>query len=128
MSECNFLLLCLQFAIHAARVFLSVNLICLLSAIQVPGWPIRLARSHQDLKNGGNRRKMGQRLFTDAEGPVIVLAVHLCGTLSLHAAELFNAHRQSIALALKPCCLPIIRHANRNEVWSLGGHAIDAKV
>ena len=69
--------------------------------LQLDGWPIRLGFSHQDLKKSGNRRRMGQRLFTSAEGPVIILAVHLCGTLSIHATELFNAYPQV------PICLHI---------------------
>ena len=34
---------------------------------------------------------------------------------------------QAVALALKPCCLPIARHAVRNEIWTLGGHRIQAR-
>jgi hypothetical protein len=34
----------------------------------------------------------------------MVLAVHLCGTLSIRAVELFNANPEVVVLALKPCC------------------------
>jgi hypothetical protein len=70
---------------------------------------------------------MTKRLITGANGPVLVLGVHLCGTLSLRAAELFNSNPAVVALSLKPCCLPVAAHAYRKEVWSLGGRNIIAK-
>lgn len=56
-----------------------------------------------------------------------MLAVHLCGTLSIRAVELFNANRGCVGLALKPCCLPVPTHAYRKEEWRLGGHIIRAR-
>ena len=51
-------------------------------------------------------RGLRTRLFERCPGPVLLLAVHLCGTLSLRAVDLFNEHENVKLLALKPCCLP----------------------
>jgi hypothetical protein len=39
-------------------------------------------------------------------GPIILVAIHLCGTLSLKAVELFNNNPRVQYFCLKPCCLP----------------------
>ena len=65
-------------------------------------------------------------IFDRAPGPVAVLAVHLCGTLSLRALDLFNSQPATQFLVLKPCCLPPMLHAVRNETFVVGGHAFDA--
>lgn len=44
---------------------------------------------------------------SDCNGPVMILAIHLCGQLSLRAVELFNMNVKATCLALKPCCLPV---------------------
>jgi len=90
-------------------------------------WPIRLARSSQNLKQGGDRRNMTKRLISPAAGPILLLGVHLCGTLSLRAVELFNANEGITSLSLKPCCLPVPGHSYRKEIWTLGGHRIFAR-
>lgn len=70
-------------------------------------WPIPLVTSKQDIKPPSTLRAMRRVLVERAPGPVIVLAVHLCGTLSLKAIQLFNENPDRIAMiALKPCCLP----------------------
>jgi len=66
-------------------------------------WPIQLVTSKQDLKKGGTMRRMREKIFDRAKGPVLLLAVHLCGTLSLKAVEMFNAQESKVKfLALKP--------------------------
>ena len=89
-------------------------------------WPIPLTTSKQDLKSGTERRKMTKLFFTE-KGPIIIVAIHLCGTLSLRAVELFNNNPEVTFLCLKPCCLPEMVHAKRHEVFKLGGHEFDAK-
>ena len=89
-------------------------------------WPIPLHTSKQDLKAGKSRRKM-QELFFHDQGPIILVAIHLCGTLSLRAVELFNDNPNTKFLCLKPCCLPDMVHAKRHEVFKLGQHKFDAK-
>ena len=92
-------------------------------------WPIPLTTSRQDLKHGNQRRNMEAKFFQN-EGPVILLAVHLCGTLSLKAVQFFNDHPDTIRFfALKPCCLPGMIHAKRHEVFSFGPHhSFDSKL
>ena len=65
-------------------------------------WPIPLHTSKQNLKNRATLRGLKRRLFDRCSGPVLLLAVHLCGTLSLRAVELFNEHPRVRLLALKP--------------------------
>jgi hypothetical protein len=74
-------------------------------------WPIKLNTSKQDLKSSKEMRSMQQRYFTD-KGPIILVAVHLCGTLSLKAVDLFNNNPKTKFFCLKPCCLPGMVHAS----------------
>ncbi|KAL7542301.1 hypothetical protein ACHAWF_009895 [Thalassiosira exigua] len=116
-------------------------------------WPIRLHTSKVDLKKSKEIRSLEQRLFRN-KGPVILVAVHLCGTLSLKAVELFNNNPETRFFCLKPCCLPgeeigqlniPVRyldfvteltepnsagmvHAKRDEIFHLGEHSFDSKV
>ena len=69
-------------------------------------WPIPLHTSKQNMKRSSNKRSMKRIIFDQAPGPVAVLAVHLCGTLSLDGVEMFNDHSNVSFFALKPCCLP----------------------
>lgn len=86
-------------------------------------WPIPLVTSRQNLKQKCTHRSLQKRFFNQAKGPIILLAVHLCGTLSLRAVDMFNQNPDSIAFfALKPCCLPPMVHAQQDEVFALGRH------
>lgn len=73
-------------------------------------WPIPLNTTKVDLKKSKEIKDMERRLFNDAnsndQGPIILLAVHLCGTLSIKAVELFNNNPRTVLFCLKPCCLP----------------------
>lgn len=89
------------------------------------GWPIRLTTSRADLKTRSDRRNLA-RTFLSQGHPVFVLGVHLCGTLSLRALEIFNDAPCCTHLALKPCCLPIMLHARRCEVFEVGNHSFPA--
>jgi hypothetical protein len=92
-------------------------------------WPIPLVTSKRDLKKSRQCQDLSNRYFaangTEDDGsshpnPVIVLAIHLCGTLSIKAIEFFNQHPHSIVLlCLKPCCLPPMVHAKRQEIFVL---------
>mmetsp|Transcript_40743 Transcript_40743/g.84781 ORF Transcript_40743/g.84781 Transcript_40743/m.84781 type:complete len:229 (-) Transcript_40743:19-705(-) len=85
-------------------------------------WPIPLVTSRQDLKQKGTHRTLQKRYFQPNKSRVLLLAVHLCGTLSLRAVELFNQNPETIVfMALKPCCLPPMIHTQRNEVFALEG-------
>ncbi|CAJ1959562.1 unnamed protein product [Cylindrotheca closterium] len=90
-------------------------------------WPIPLNTSKQDLKSASGLRKMEQVYFQD--GPIILVAVHLCGILSIKAVELFNNNPSVRFFVLKPCCLPGMVHAKRDEIFKLGPtHCFDAKL
>mmetsp|Transcript_26833 Transcript_26833/g.61271 ORF Transcript_26833/g.61271 Transcript_26833/m.61271 type:complete len:369 (+) Transcript_26833:237-1343(+) len=89
-------------------------------------WPIRLETAKVDLKAGRELRTLEQR-FLQGRGPVILVAIHLCGTLSLKAVELFNRNSDIKFFCLKPCCLPGMVHAKRNEIFHLGEHSFDSK-
>ena len=90
-------------------------------------WPIHLHTSKQDLKQKCTKRQMKKFIFDRAPGPVLILAVHLCGVLSLRAVEMFNFYPDKVQfLALKPCCLPPMAYANRGDVFEIGGHCFDA--
>ena len=90
-------------------------------------WPVRLVTSCQDLKNKAGMRSFGRRVLDRAPGPVLVLAVHLCGTLSLRAVDLFNGHPKVQFMVLKPCCLPLIGHALQQETFTIGRHSFPAE-
>ena len=89
-------------------------------------WPISLNTSCVNLKKSREIKSMEKRLFSN--GPVILVAVHLCGTLSLKAVELFNNNPKTKFLLLKPCCLPGMVHAKRDEIFQLGSHSFDSKL
>jgi hypothetical protein len=97
-------------------------------------WPVPMHTSKQDIKKGASTlRSMERHLLKRCSGPVLVLAVHLCGTLSLRAIDLYNelSRREGPGrasfLALKPCCLPRMVHAKRNETFVIGSHSFPAK-
>ena len=91
-------------------------------------WPIPMHTSKQDLKQRCTRRQLRRAIFDKCQGPVLILAVHLCGTLSLRAVEMFNDYPEKVKyLALKPCCLPPIVHVKKKQIFSVGGHSFSAK-
>lgn len=90
-------------------------------------WPIPLHTSKQDLKQSCNQRQIKKYIFDRIDGPIIILAVHLCGTLSLKAIDMFNNHDHVQFFALKPCCLPQMVYAQRNDIFKIGRHEFDAK-
>ena len=91
-------------------------------------WPIPIDTSKQNLKSSRQLQQIKKHyLSNESQHPVIILAIHLCGTLSLKAIELFNSNPKSVKfLALKPCCLPGMIHAKRDEVFQIGNHKFDA--
>eukprot|EP00581_Thalassiosira_minuscula_P014983 CAMPEP_0183732218 /NCGR_PEP_ID=MMETSP0737-20130205/37838_1 /TAXON_ID=385413 /ORGANISM="Thalassiosira miniscula, Strain CCMP1093" /LENGTH=404 /DNA_ID=CAMNT_0025965163 /DNA_START=56 /DNA_END=1267 /DNA_ORIENTATION=- len=90
-------------------------------------WPIPLYTSKQDLKQSCNLRQMKKHIFGKTKGPIIVLAIHLCGTLSIKAVEMFNDNDNVKLFALKPCCLPQMVYANRGDIFRIGQHEFDAR-
>jgi len=89
-------------------------------------WPIPLHTSKQDIKQSCNQRQMKKHFFNRTKGPILVLAVHLCGTLSLRAVDFFNNNENVKMFCLKPCCLPGMVHAQRDEIFTIGRHSFPA--
>jgi len=89
-------------------------------------WPIPLHTSKQDLKQSCNQRQMKKHVFDRIEGPILILAVHLCGTLSLKAVDFFNNNENVKMFCLKPCCLPGMVHAKREDTFKIGRHSFPA--
>lgn len=88
--------------------------------IRTPGWPIPLRTRKTNLKKGAEMRQLEKYVVNSASGSVIVVGIHLCGTLAIKAVELFNRRKDKIAMmCLKPCCLPGRIHAAREESWSV---------
>jgi hypothetical protein len=104
-------------------------------------WPTPLQCFKVDLKKISAVENFRARVVAQAPGPVITVAVHLCGVLSLRAVQLFNDSPSMTMLALKPCCLPplyyVTHHAPKSGLpvinWSIrkpcvgGVHSIPAK-
>mmetsp|Transcript_18922 Transcript_18922/g.39860 ORF Transcript_18922/g.39860 Transcript_18922/m.39860 type:complete len:357 (+) Transcript_18922:46-1116(+) len=90
-------------------------------------WPIRLNTCKVNLKKSKEIHNLEKRIF-QTKGPIILVAVHLCGTLSLKAVELFNNNPETRFFCLKPCCLPGMVHAKRDEIFHLGEHSFDSKL
>jgi hypothetical protein len=82
-------------------------------------WPIPLHTSKQDLKKTLTLRQLEKR-FQNQPGPILVLAVHLCGTLSIQAVQLFHQIPNVQTLLLKPCCLPAMLYQHRQEEFTIG--------
>ena len=83
----------------------------------LPDWPIDLQTLKMDIKQAGQLRQMEQHVFRRFNGPYLILAVHLCGTLSVKAVEMFNYHGNASLLCLKPCCLPEWNHTYTHDNW-----------
>ena len=92
-----------------------------------PAWPIKLQTRKDDIKQAGQLRQIEKHVFGKHKGPFVILAVHLCGTLSVKAVEMFNLHANASDLVLKPCCLPGWNHTYTHDTWELGGHCIPVK-
>lgn len=90
-------------------------------------WPIPLHTSKQDLKQSCNPRQMKKYIFDRTTGPILILAVHLCGTLALKAVDFFNNHESVKMFCLKPCCLPGMVHAKRHDTFKIGRHSFPAE-
>ena len=148
-------------------------------------WPIPLNTAKVDLKKSKEIRMLERRLLSfdsssssssplqyttiaglnaaiantgsGNKGPIILVAIHLCGTLSLKAVDLFNNNPRVRYFCLKPCCLPgMVRstlcvcicrshvttsnfcsrtilhshqvHVKRHEIFHLGKHTFDSKL
>jgi hypothetical protein len=85
-------------------------------------WSIPLETHKRDIKKGRELKSLGQRLLARCEGPVCVCAVHLCGSLSLRAAQIYNNVPNVAFFALKPCCLPGVSQLRQKMFYTAGKH------
>jgi len=90
-------------------------------------WRVHLQTIKSDIKEQANVKSLVSRLVAAEERPCFICAVHLCGTLSLRAAQLFNGSTRAQALALVPCCMPPKKHASLEAVYELGQHRFSAR-
>jgi hypothetical protein len=103
-----------------------INLTTTTTTTYFETWPIPLHTSKQDLKQSSNPRQMKKHIFDRTSGPIVILAVHLCGTLAIKAVDFFNNHDNVQFFCLKPCCLPGMVHAKRNDIFKIGRHSFPA--
>merc|ERR1712151_978123 len=53
-------------------------------------WPFEMTYRKYNLKSSSGHRQLQRHIIANAPGPVILLGVHLCSILSLHAAQIYN--------------------------------------
>lgn len=69
-------------------------------------WPIPLRIRKVNLKKKREIRNLHKHALKDNGTKVIIIGVHLCKSLSVHAINLYQSCPHALALLLKPCCLP----------------------
>jgi hypothetical protein len=85
-------------------------------------WPVPMHYRKRNLKAGREVRMIHERVLEPAEGPVIMIGIHLCRSLSVRAIQLFQGSTKIDTFCLKPCCLPgrkMVRH-DPPIVWEFG--------
>lgn len=93
-------------------------------------WPIPLVTCKKNLKQSKELDYLRQRFSPSSSKDgetqdvpiVLILAVHLCGTLSIQAVKLFQMIPSAQMLLLKPCCLPDIWHAKNAPYFYVGDY------
>eukprot|EP01082_Thalassiosira_pseudonana_P002301 g1967.t1 g1967 contig11:437649-438947(-) len=90
-------------------------------------WPIKLNTSKQDLKSNKEIRSMQQRYFT-GQGTYNFGSCSSMWNVELKSRRSVQQQSQNKVLCLKPCCLPGMVHAKRNEIFYLGEHSFDSKL
>lgn len=88
-------------------------------------WPIPLVTSKQNLKQSITLKQLEERFR--GGGPILILAIHLCGTLSTQAIKLFHVLSEARALILKPCCLPGVCYQKRQDFFEVGNYKFPTK-
>ena len=100
-------------------------------------WPIPLVTCKKNLKQSKEiehlRQRFSQSQSSTEDGQtqdlpvVLILAVHLCGILSIQAVKLFQMLPSAQMLLLKPCCLPDIWHAKNAPFFHVGEYCFPTK-
>jgi len=94
-------------------------------------WKVPLVTRKSNIKASREVKQLQKYVFGPAEqhGPVIMLAVHLCGALSCKAIAMFNDNPIIKLMLLKPCCLPskqMLRSRRHPVEWSFPGYFFTA--
>ena len=113
----------LDVAAAATGVAVALGVVGGVTAALTRRRPASSAREGDEGESSRSRAKTARDKSTAAasasiaRAPFLVLAVHLCGTLSVKAVEMFNAHDTASMLCLKPCCLPEWNHTYTHDAW-----------
>jgi hypothetical protein len=85
--------------------------------------PIPIKSRKANIKKGRELRQISKYCVSSAPGPVIILGVHLCKSLSVHTTRLFTMNSNASRLYLKPCCLPGRKDLQRRvpPFWTFEG-------
>eukprot|EP00434_Breviolum_minutum_P002572 symbB.v1.2.002273.t1/scaffold122.1/size316190/6 len=93
-------------------------------------WRIPMYTLKVDLKKKTTLNQIADRLF-DSEDlrsvPIFACGIHLCNTLGIRAAQLFNENAKVAGFAFVPCCFPTSRHVAQQVVYQLGQHRFEAR-
>ncbi|CAK9051512.1 Hypothetical protein (Fragment) [Durusdinium trenchii] len=93
-------------------------------------WPIPMYTLKVDLKKKNTLNQIAERLLHSEDlrsRPIFACGIHLCNTLGLRAAQLFNENAEVAGFAFVPCCFPTSRHVTQQVVYQLGRHRFAAK-
>ena len=98
------------------------------------GWKIPMYTLKVDLKKKTTLNQLAARVFRapvseedPRRAPVYACGIHLCNTLGIRAAQLFNENVDVRGFAFVPCCFPTSRHLTQDVIYQLGEHKFAAK-
>lgn len=94
-------------------------------------WKVPMGTRKTNIKASREVKQLQKYVFGPAEahGPVVILAVHLCGGLSCKAVKMFNDTPSVKFMLLKPCCLPskqMLRNKRNPVEWTFPTHSFTA--
>jgi len=86
-------------------------------------WPIGLIPQRLDLQT------QTEHVVHNIETNTIIIGIHLCGTLSIRAVEVYNKFNFVKQLYLKPCCMPGGKgKAKYQGTLQVGNHIFERKL
>ncbi|CAE7364106.1 unnamed protein product [Symbiodinium sp. CCMP2592] len=98
------------------------------------GWKIPMYTLKVDLKKKTTLNQLAARVFRAPVSeedtrwaPVYACGIHLCNTLGIRAAQLFNENVDVRGFAFVPCCFPTSRHLTQDVIYQLGEHQFAAR-
>ena len=98
------------------------------------GWKFPMYTLKVDLKKKSTLNQLAARVFRapvskedPRYAPVYACGIHLCNTLGIRAAQLFNENADVRGFAFVPCCFPTSRHLTQDVIYQLGEHKFAAR-